>query len=414
MKTKGVVVLISVVLCLSSGLKSSGQEPSAASGYTLHSVAPHLAYSEILVYLQDGSSFSGFLAAVEPDALIVRKDGQDIIVPRQALRKILLKTDPNLNRNMLYGMAAGIYVGNILLLHDTYEPFAFAEKIEDEDIWWGLLFESMFAAGGIGLGYLATLLETGEKSFEFGTSEQAKAATWDKFRVFTAGVPQPAKIHFSIHGGSVFGDFSSSYDDFFGQAGYQSYAGASRFNLMRRVQLTYSPIPPLEFGLAYLSASEPSSSYYFYSDDGVTSVHSSFSSNYSQTGLYLVGALRPFNNPIASGNIGLAIGAARAQFEFTGYLDISEYMLDPVTQAFWTYATTKSAELTYKNTKTFFSGFVFAEVSFRLYQNLHLGISADYMLKRTEEIPPFVDFGIPAREVRLGNASIGFTMGWHF
>jgi hypothetical protein len=39
----------------------------------------------------------------------------------------------------------------------------------------------MFAAGGIGFGYLATLPKTGEKSFDFGTSEQAKAAAWDKF-----------------------------------------------------------------------------------------------------------------------------------------------------------------------------------------------------------------------------------------
>jgi len=368
----------------------------------------------MLVYLQDGSSFSGFLAAVEPDVLIVRKDGQDIKVPRQTLRSIILKTDTNLNRNMVYGMAAGLYIGNILLLHDSYDPFAFAKRLEGEDVWGGLLFESIFAAGGIGLGYLATLLETKEKTFDFGTSEQAQAATWDKFRIYTAAVPQPAKIHFSIHEGSVFPEFSSSYDDFIGQAGYQSYTSASRFNLLRRVQITCSLIPALEFGLAYLCASEPGSDYYFYSDDGVTSINSSFWPNYSQAGLYLVGAFRPVKGPRAIGNIGLAVGAARATIEMLGYLTISEYMLDPVTQAFWTYITIKEAKLSYKDTNTFFSGFAFAEMSLRLYHNLYLGISADYMLKHIEKIPAFEDFGIPARKVRLGNASIGFTMGWHF
>jgi len=368
----------------------------------------------MLVYLQDGTSFSGFLVAVEPDVLIVRKDGRDIRVSRQTLRRIAIKTDTNLNRNMLYGMAAGLYIGNILLLHPSNESFAFAQKIEGENIWWGLLFESMFSAGGIGLGYLVTLLERGEKAFDFGATEETRAATWDKFRAFIAGVPEPGKIHFSIHGGSVFPDFSSSSDDFFRQAGYQKNTSASRFNMVRRVQLTYSLKPALEFGLAYLSASEPSSFHYFFSDDGTISISSLIESKYSQTGLYVVGAFRPLNKPAATGSIGLAVGAARATVELWGDLSIFEYTLDPVTQDYWTYVLTKSAHPSYKDTRTFFSGFVYAEASLRVCQNLHLGISADYMLKHTEEIPAFEDFGLPARKVRLGNASIGFAVGWHF
>jgi hypothetical protein len=127
-----------------------------------------------------------------------------------------------------------------------------------------------------------------------------------------------------------------------------------------------------------------------------------------------VGAFRPGWGQKVAGNIGLGVGTARARFDFTGYLSITKYTLDPVTQVYTTYQTIKSTQLDYKDTKTFFSGFAFAEMSIRLCQNLYFGISGDYVLKHTEEIPAFEDFGIPARKVRLGNASVGFTMGWHF
>ena len=412
MKTKGVMLLIASVLFIYSGLKSSGQEPSAASRQTLHSISPHFVYSEMLVYLQDGSSFSGLLAAVEPDVLIVRKDGQDIRVSRQVLRRIILKTDTNLNRNMLYGMAAGLYAGNLFLLRDTSQPFAFVGHEEQFDDWVRSTYQPIFAACGIGLGYLATLLETGEKVFDFSSSKERQAVTWDKFRAYTTGLPQPARIHFSIHGGFVFPGFSSHYDDLLGGAGYWSYNSPSRFNLLRRAQVTYSLTPALELGLAYVCASEPSSYYNFSSADGGTSLYLSIEPEYTQHGYYLVGAFRPAIGPTAAANIGLGAGVARASLAFSGYLDLEEYVLLP--QGYWTWMTTESVRLDYEDTKTFFSGFAFAEVTVRVYQNLYLGLSGEYLLKHSVDVPAFQDFRIPARKVRLGNAGIELTMGCHF
>jgi hypothetical protein len=369
-------------------------------------------YSEIVAYLQDGSALSGFFTGIEPDALIVRKDGQDIKVSRRSLRKIILKTDTNLNRNMLYGMAAGLYVGNLFLLRETYQPFAFVGEIDNFEYRFGFIYEPIFAACGIGLGYLATLLGRGEKVFDFGSSGETQAVTWDKFRGYTAGAPQPAKLHFSIHGGSVFPGFSSHYGDLLGEAGYQVFSGVTRSNLLRRFQVTYSVTPAMELGLAYISASEPGSFYHFSSGDSDNRLFLGLEPKYAQHGYYLVGAFRPAIGRTVTGNIGFGVGAARASLAFSGYLDLEEYVL--LTYGYWTWMTTKYIQLDYKHTKTFFSGFAFAEVSVCLYQNLYLGISGDYLLKHTEEIPAFQDFRIPARKVRLGNASIGFTMGWHF
>jgi hypothetical protein len=406
-------VFVSLTLGLLSDLGGLAQEPAAESKDQRLSISKQMLYTEIWVYLRDGPPIFGLLAGIEPGSLIVRKDGQDIPVPPERLQKVILKTDSNLNRNMLYGMVAGLYAGSIVLFHESYQPFAFAEKLKDSEYQFEFIYEPLFVACGIGLGYLAILVESGEKVFDFGSSQEAQIAAWEKLRGFIAGVPQPAKIHSSIYGGTVYPGVSSHYDRILGDAGYRSYAGASRFNLLRRAQVTYSLAPPLEFGVAYLSASEPSAYYSFYGGDSDTAVWMSFDPGYFQKGMYLVGAFRPRWSQKASGAVGFGVGAARARIAFSGFRNVTEYVLD-VTRGYSIWLTVEEKQLSYKNKKTFFSGFAYAELSIRLYEHLHVGISGDYVLKHTVEIPAFEDFGLPARKVRLGNGSIGIAIGWHF
>ncbi len=416
MKTRGAGFVVCCVLGFFPGLKSLAQEAATAPESSLASLSQKLLYSEISAYLQDGSALVGFLAGIEPDALIVRKDGQDIKVPRRNLKKIVLETEINFNRNMLYGMVAGLYAGNIVLLHEFSQPFAFAKRLEQNEPWLGFIYEPAFAACGIGLGYLATLLERGEKTFDFGPGREAGAAAWERFLGFVAGSTGPPKTHISIHAGSVHPGISSTYDGLLRKAGYDSYAGyaSARLNLLRRAQVTYSLLPPLEFGLAYLSASEPGSYYYFLSIDDETTVSMSVDPRYLQKGIYLVGAYRPEWSQKASGAVGFGVGAARARIGFSGYRNVSKYMLDPVSQSYWTWVALEEKHLAYEKTKTFFSGFAFAEMNVRIYDNLYLGISGDYVFNHAEEIPAFEDFRLPARKARLGNVSLGLVFGWHF
>jgi hypothetical protein len=142
MKTRGAGFVVCCVLGFFPGLKSLAQEAATAPESSLASLSQKLLYSEISAYLQDGSALVGFLAGIEPDALIVRKDGQDIKVPRWNLKKIVLETEINFNRNMLYGMVAGLYAGNIVLLHEFSQPFAFAKRLEENEPWLGFIYDS--------------------------------------------------------------------------------------------------------------------------------------------------------------------------------------------------------------------------------------------------------------------------------
>jgi len=405
-----------LVLSVFPGINSLAQEPATAPESAQISLRQKVLYNEISVYLQDGPVLFGFLAGVEPEALIVRKDGQDIKVPRQRLRRIVLETETNINRNMVYGMVAGLYAGNILLLHDSYMPFAITKKLEENEPWLGFLFEPAIMASGLGLGFLATLLESGEKTFDFGPSEASQRATWENWLGFIARSPEPPKIHFSIHAGSVATGFTSHYDGLLRKAGFDSYTGpgSGRFNLLRRAQVTYSLFPPAEIGLAYLSASEPNSYYHFSSYDSETSVNMSLEPGHVQQGLYLVGAFRPRLTQKLCGTVGFGIGAARARYTFSGHRTVMRYVLDPVTQSYWTWVTSEEKELACQVTRSFFSGFAFAEITIRFYEGLYLGISGDYAFRHTEGITAFEDFGLPAWRARLASGSIGLAISWHF
>jgi hypothetical protein len=407
---------ICLVLSVFSGISSLAQEPATAPESARISLPQKVLYNEISVYLQDGSVLFGFLAGVEPEALIVRKDGQDIKVSRQSLRRIVFETETNFNQNMVYGMVAGLYAGNILLLHDSYLPFAITKKFEENETLLGLLFEPAIMASGLGLGYLATLLESGEKTFDFGPSEASQRAAWENWLGFIAGATAPPKIHFSIHAGSVDTGFTSHFDGLLRKAGYDSYTGpgSGQFNLLRRAQVTYSLFPPAEIGLAYLSASEPNSYYQFSSNDSETSVFMDLEPGYVQKGLYVVGAIRPRGTQKLSGTIGFGIGAARARYTLSGHRTVMRYVLDPVNPSYSTWVTSEDRGLGYKETKTFFSGFAFAEITVRFYEGLYLGISGDYVFRHTEGIPAFEDFGLPAWRARLASGSIGVTISWHF
>jgi hypothetical protein len=99
-------------------------------------------------------------------------------------------------------------------------------------------------------------------------------------------------------------------------------------------------------------------------------------------------------------NVGLGAGVAKVNFS----LESSIHSWCP----------TFEERSEHNISKTFFSGVIFTELNLYLHEAMSLGLTADYVFIPSEQAPEILEGGIPAQKLRLGNASVGFTLGFHF
>jgi len=404
-------MLILIMLAYPCNTFGKQQHKQSLISISQTNIAPDVFYKKVVVYLKGGDVLTGLLVGVENDLFIIRAGKKNEKVPLNNITKITIETERKLGQHLSCGMILGTYLGNAIFNRAENQPIAYMKKIESG---WEIFFQNaMFVSLGGGLGYLFSMIaEREEKKFNFEGSDQKRQDEWRRFLKYMSQERSRKRLHISIQGGSVFTNVSRKYSGILENSGfwillYQpqkiSYGWdygmnpASNFNLLRKLQLSISLKPQIEFGVALISLGEP----FLHGENRESWVNQSLSTN----GIYAVGIYKFFISEIPKGfswNVGAGAGAAKVDFS----LEHIEYFGYPI------YDEVVVTSHSIKETR--FSTVFFTELNFYLYNSLSLGLVADYVFVPSENAPGIPELNIPEQRLRLGNGSIGFNFSFHF
>jgi len=410
MRNKFLPFIIIVLLALPWEIK--GQQPGQESSPSVTRIPaiPRLLHNRVHLYRREGTYLSGLLVGVEDDTLIVRIGERDEKVRRQNLSKVVIEIEKKRGRHVPYAMFLGTYLQNLLSFRAKNQPTAYLEDTY-EKVGSAILGNALSALmwGGIWY-YVFSKFEKSRKEFDLNGKEKKRLARWERLRSFITGEYTPKKINISAQGGYVFTRVSSRYKTLFQDAGYEtrnySYLfgeyreGATDFNLLRKLQLTLTAPSNNEFGIAVYWPGEPSAVGYTYDWTQSFEVEQVLST----TAYYGVIVLKPprfQKSKRISLNFGIGVGMAQVDFRIKTGLET----WDP------SYEVTRNQ---YSVSKRLFSSVIFAELNFYIREALSLGLIADYVYIPSLQAPEVPEAGISAQDLRLGNASVGFTLGLHF
>jgi len=408
---KRLSLLLTLVLLLSVW-KVMGQQVDQSSPPSVSELptAPSVLFNKVLVNLREGGALSGLLVGIESNALILRISGQNEKIQLNSIAWVTIEIEKKTSRNTLYGALLGIYFGNLIFLRAENQPLAYIQDIEANAL--GLfLTNAIFAGAGGGLGYLSgAILEKGEKVFNFTGSREKQLSEGERLRRYIIGdSSRSRKIHFSVQAGHIFTRVSNRYLSLLKNTDYHASRyicrdyecgdAASNFNLLRKLQISYSLKSNAEIGIALYWLGEPS----VQGEKWQNGISSEITQTLYSTGYYVIGIYKPFLKRMPkqiSWNAGVGFGAAKVNF-----------CLKTSSHSWYPYFEEKTE---HNISKILFSTIIFTELNLRISDALSLGLISDYVFVPSEHGPEFLEGGIPAQKLRLGNGSVGFTLGLHF
>jgi len=409
MRNKTVTLLaLAAFLAASGPAWAGGQAPAVKppGQNVVIGARAFLAYREITLHLRDGSVVFGRLLGADAGSVRVLRDGPDLDVPFRDIKKAVIKREGRPSAGFLPGLTAGLYLGFGLLAGAFKNP---GNYMPDHDfdhgcataayLYYGFIGAAFGAAGG-GLG---SLLAAGERqqAFEFPDAPEGLGAARESFLRYLSGERPPARVHLLVQGGSVDPRVGRALEGSFdipGASYRYSYRDASRFSLLRSIELSYSLKTRLRPGLRLSFTGEPASTVSF-GDDVYN--WTSVAQDFRATCVHAVCSyelLRPASARGAKWSVGLGAGAASVRLSRASSVWIgAEYLEDRVDVK-----------------KTLASAVAFTALRFRLNDVLSAGLAADYTYIPGVDVPALPGAGLPVLKTGLGNLSVGFVIGYHF
>jgi hypothetical protein len=406
---KVVMFLLVFFNLFSPGIARGFQEKELPPKKTTNEIDFDFLLNHIVIEQHDGSFISGALIGIEHDTLIVRREGKDQRLSRTKIKKIVVKKEKKTKHYVYSGMFASLYGGNVLSFKNRNQPFAYSEK-KGASILGLFLVESIYAAAGIGIGWLiGGIVEKDNVSFSFQENMMAAGIQWERMRNYLLGTDYRLdKFHLSAAGGQVLLRNIQRYDNHLASEGYstelQGFNGTS-FNLIRKFQMTASLSPRLETGIAVYFLGEPSTWAIKYLSEDIQKPESRVYLDLDSRGYYAVGLYKPLlpspSNPL-SWEAGAGIGWIKSDFRIN-----TTYRIGVYPERF-------NINDEHTINKSFISGVIFSELKYYLYSSLSIGLIADYCFSPSEEVPAYSYMDLPAKKIRFGNASIGLNLAMHF
>jgi len=276
------------------------------------------------------------------------------------------------------------------------EPFAYYEM----DAPGGQLLVSVLVGAflGSGIGYLIGngIGETKE-TFEFIGSDENKLKEYNRLVEFLTGNAPAPKLHIYFQLSQVSTRLSEEEDN--NDLSPFAYGHITSFNLVRKIQLTYSILDELEVGGAVCWFGEPRVEWNSYSS--TTYSFSSAIHTFEGVGYYAIAVYNPFKSIFPKSlslNLGLGAGTGNVDYKLSS--SISEYYGYP------------PSDTTIANfNKNLFSVMFYTQLDLFLYDSFSIGFIADYIYL------PGVIPGVPELDIdsrNLGSFSFGLTLGLHF
>jgi len=299
----------------------------------------------------------------------------------------------------LIGSFAGAYLGNILLFTADGQPTAY----------WGnqdggakAAVSLLFAFVGGGVGYLIDLAveeREGSNSFNFNIDNEKREEEFERLKNFLIGAEKENLIHISFSLSQV----KTRYSDIENSTPlnpYYSHVAVTSFNLLRKIQVTYSLLSFLDIGGSVCWFGEPSFYYsYPYSYNGLNGNGSQI---YEGVGYYATAIYYPLKTFLPkkiSWNIGAGIGMGSVNYSFEEMRTIGIY--PDITEE----QTLKKID------EAVFSAMISSQIDVFLINELSLGFNIDYIYV-PGDMPVILDTDIG--EKSLSNFSYGASLGFHF
>ena len=409
MRNKTITILAVAAFLAASGPAWAGGQAAAVKPPGQAAVIgarAFLAYREITLYLRDGSVVFGRLLGADAGSVRVLRDGPDLDVPFRDIQKAVIKREGRPSAGILPGMIAGLHLGTGVLFGAFGNAGNYMPDLDLEDGYLGIailycgLLEAAFGAAGAGLGGLIAAAGR-QRAFEFAGDPEDFGAARESFLRYLSGETPPARVHLLFQGGYVDPRVGRSLEgslDFPGAVFRYFHREDSRFSLLRSLELSYSLKPRLRPGLRLSFTGEPGS-YASFSNEAYNYV--SVFQDYKATSLHAVCSYELLRAKRANGtswSVGLGVGAAsirlsRASTNWNG----AAYVEDRA-----------------EAKKTLASAVAFTSFRIRLTDVLSAGLAADYTYIPAVGLPALPNVGQPAMKIGLGNASVGFVIGYHF
>jgi hypothetical protein len=375
------IIIAGVLLCLVLSEVTFGQVQVKST-----------AMKQALIFRPNQDAIRGKLAEIKEEYIVVLSSEREVTVPFAEISRIILTYDQGPGRGLFYGAVLAGY-GSAYVLAASRDHGGF---VESRDLVWYAIVVVPSIALGAGIGYL---VDPGsaqkEEVFDFTGNDDAKAR--EKSRLVRVAIHESreSKVHITFQGSHVNSNMpkhvlpgsNTSYDN----------SAISEFNLLRKVQATYSVMPDVEVGVAFVWFSEPPQTSFGYETLGNDNTkYYSVYQTFGATEKYIVALYKPLYHMLDSRldfKVGGGFGAAS--------IDYSR-------------RTTVSGNSFFNVADNSLAAYLFGELEFELVDGLSIGVVADKVFGPSRDAPAVPEAKIPAQTLRFDNTSVGFTISLHF
>ena len=399
MKTTFKIFFFLFCLTIFLQVSSQGQEDSLSDDLIIAN--KQILYNITEVIDKNGNMSLGFLFGLKSDSLILIRNEKKDYYWLKDLVNIEIEYNRANYKGLVIGSVAGAYLGNIIFFTADEQPTAYWDN---EDAGGKIAASLLFAFIGGGIGYLVDIaLEDGQRnnSFNFYVEEIQWLEEFERLKEFLIGEEKENKININFNLSQVktrFSEFDNSND----LSSNYYYGGVTSFNLLRKIQITYSLLNYLDIGGAICWFGEPQFYSYSYAWSPTTNESVNMSQQYEGSGYYASAIYYPFKSVftgIVSWNIAAGIGLGNVNYSFEYIRTINNY--PEITEEI----------ITEKIDKNVFSAMISSQLDLYLFDELSLGFVIDYIFV-PGEMPaiPNTDIGTKS----LSNYSYGASLGFHF
>ena len=349
---------------------------------------------------KNGDMTRGFLFGLKSDSLILIRNEEKYFYSLKDIINIEIEYNRKNYKGLLIGSFAGAYLGNILFFTADEQPTAYWDN---QDAGAKAAVSLLFALVGGGIGYLIDLaVEEGEgsNSFDFNMNDDKWQTEFERLKNFLIGNEQENRIHINFSLSQV----KTRYSEMENNATlnhYNYYNHVTSFNLLRKIQVTYSLLSFLDIGGSVCWFGEPSF-YYYYPYSYTGELTGNGSQTYEGVGYYATAVyypLKSFLPKTISWNIGTGIGIGNVNYLFEEMRTIG------------TYPNITEEQTSKKIDESVFSAMISSQIDIFLVNELSLGFIVDYIYV-PGEMPAIPETDIGTKS--LSNFSYGASLGFHF
>lgn len=334
----------------------------------------------------------GFLLGIKGDSLILTLNNQIQSHSLKDLMSVSIDVESEYYKGFLMGTLIGVYAGSLALFQEENQPFAYLEDHENGTL---VIFGIIFAFAGGGIGYLIEQSAYKDQvTFNFSVDERTRTEDISKFKAFLFKLKRENQFNITAQLSQVntrVSELDRSPDN---------YYSITSFNLLRKLDITYDSWKDISVGAAISWYGEPSLYYNNY-----THTNSKFiwiETHYDGVGYYLVTAYEPFSTESfhqVSWKVGLGFGVGTIDYK---QRIIIEELID---------GEYINNEVITNIIKNKLSALFYSHFNLYLFENLSVGISADYVYLN-EKMNAIPELKLPSRD--FGNYSVGVNLSIHF